>query len=97
MKAVLYAFKGGADGANPVAGLLTLTTCMGQQVMAVPRITERLGAISPSGSEKVLYSFTGGQDGGDTHGSFAFNVRGTLTGRPMTRAVRNFYYGTVFR
>ncbi len=94
-EAMLYAFKGGADGANPVAGLLDLNgTLYGTTSYGGAKNYGTVFTISPSGSEKVLYSFTGGQDGGTPMGRL-LNVRGTLYGTTYTGGA-NFYYGTVF-
>lgn len=62
---VLYSFKGGSDGANPVAGLIAdlsgnlYGTTEGGGSSGVGTVFR----LSKSGKEKVLYSFTGGTDG----------------------------------
>jgi len=60
---VLYRFKGGADGGNPLAGLIAVngvlygTTARGGNWGTVFEVTT-------SGKERVLYRFKGGRDGG---------------------------------
>ncbi|MGA2003809.1 MAG: choice-of-anchor tandem repeat GloVer-containing protein [Terriglobales bacterium] len=83
---VLYAFTGGADGANPWAGLaidaqgnLYGTTnqggvgCQGYGCGTVFMLT-------PSGRETVLYRFTGGADGAYPSAGLIFDAQGNLYG-----------------
>jgi uncharacterized repeat protein (TIGR03803 family) len=69
---VLYAFKGGADGANPFAGLIdergTLygTTFFGGGSACKSSLGDGCGTVfslTTSGQETVLHSFAGGSDG----------------------------------
>lgn len=72
---VLYAFKGDTDGAVPEAGFTELggmlygTTAYGGDTTCQvafgdpPYGCGTVYAISPSGIERVLYAFSGGQDG----------------------------------
>src|SRR5271166_876296 len=79
---VLYTFTGGADGGNPVGGLirddkgnLYGTTCCGG--------THGAGTVfvlDKAGKETVLYSFTGGQDGDQPYASLIRDARGNLYG-----------------
>ena len=96
VETMLYAFKGGADGANPTAGLINVggilygTTYYGGG-------TNNYGTvftISPAGVEKVLYSFKGGTDGANPMGRL-LEFNGTLYGTTYTGGAHN-YYGTVF-
>jgi uncharacterized repeat protein (TIGR03803 family) len=92
---MLYAFRGGADGANPTAGLIDVggilygTTSYGGRHNYGTVFT-----ITPDVREKVLYSFTGGMDGGNPMGRLV-NYYGVLYGTTYTGGV-NHYYGTVF-
>lgn len=77
---VLYRFKGGADGEEPVGGVITINGT----VFMLYGTTEYGGTnndgtvyeISKSGKERVLYSFKGGTDG-------AFPVAGLAGGNGM--------------
>jgi len=88
---VLYSFKGGADGANPYSGViqdssgdLYGTTYQGGAANAgvVYRVT-------PSGQEKVLYSFTGGADGGHPYAGVLADSASTLYGTASTGGAGN--------
>jgi uncharacterized repeat protein (TIGR03803 family) len=79
---VLYNFKGGADGANPYAGVIRNsagnfygTTYQGGAANA--GVVYRTDA---SGHEKVLYSFTGGADGGNPYAGVMADSSGNLYG-----------------
>ena len=68
---LLYTFTGGADGGVPTAGLtrdasgnLYGTTLFGGTVGAGV-----VFKVSPTGTETVLYTFTGGADGGNPFGA----------------------------
>jgi uncharacterized repeat protein (TIGR03803 family) len=81
---VLYNFTGGSDGAAPVAGLIadaagnlygtasrggTGTFCCGTVFQ-----------LTPSGDLTVLYSFTGGSDGGNPRAGLIADAAGNLYG-----------------
>jgi uncharacterized repeat protein (TIGR03803 family) len=97
---VLYSFTGGADGANPQAGLiqddrgnLYGTTyqggsCGGSGCGVVFR-------LSKTGKETVLYSFTGGPDGAYPEAGLIQDPRGNLYGTTSKGGYSN--NGTVFR
>ncbi len=96
VETMLYAFKGGADGANPTAGLINVggilygTTYYGGGINNYGTVF----TISPAGVEKVLYSFKGGADGANPMGRL-LEFNGTLYGTTYTGGAHN-YYGTVF-
>jgi uncharacterized repeat protein (TIGR03803 family) len=79
---VRYSFKGGADGAYPLAGLIRdakdnlygTTTYGGASGQGV------VFKLSPSGAETILYTFTGGADGADPHSALLRDAAGNLYG-----------------
>jgi uncharacterized repeat protein (TIGR03803 family) len=84
-ESVLYSFAGGSDGANPyfsgvvfdAAGNMYGTTQLGGGGNGT------VFKLTPSGSgwiESVLYSFTGGSDGGDPVSSVILDAAGNLYG-----------------
>jgi uncharacterized repeat protein (TIGR03803 family) len=96
---VLYAFSGGSDGGTPLAGLildkagnLYGTTWLGGALSAgtVFQLTRTAGHWT----ENVLYSFTGGQDGGNPTGDLIFDSVGNLYGTTELGGKHNA--GTVF-
>jgi len=95
---VLYAFKGGSDGANPtgvidVNGTLYGTTGDGGDGSACFGGCGTVFSITPSGKETVLYAFQGGNDGIDPQGGL-ISVKGTLYGTTWSGGALDG--GTVF-
>ncbi len=93
-EAVVYSFKGGSDGANPSASLVSMggilygTTRYGGSGFGT------VFSINPAtGAEAVAYSFTGGSDGG-TPLAELINVGGALYG--TTAAGGKFGKGAVY-
>lgn len=75
---VLYSFKGGIDGADPVGGLISDksgnlygTTFYGGQPECNGYGCGVVFKITPTGSETVLYAFKGGNDGWEPDGLIA--------------------------
>ncbi|MBZ5538963.1 MAG: hypothetical protein LAN61_00440 [Acidobacteriia bacterium] len=98
---VLYSFTGGADGANPRAGLvqdgrgnLYSTTYNGGSGSCVVGcgIVFKLDVIR--NEEKVLYTFTGGADGSNPSGVI-LDKAGNLYGTTLNYGSSG--YGTVFK
>jgi uncharacterized repeat protein (TIGR03803 family) len=97
IETVLYSFAGGTDASFPFCtmvwdtdGNLYGTTVFGG--------TYNQGAVfraSPSGTETVLYSFTGGDDGGQPAAGLVRDPKGNLFG--TTQKGGAFGNGTVFR
>jgi uncharacterized repeat protein (TIGR03803 family) len=99
---VLYSFQGLPDGNQPVAGLvrdsarnLYGTTAFG----GVPTSDFADGGgtvfeISPTGTETVLYRFTGGADGGNPEGPLLLRS-GTLYGNTVNGGIGD--NGTIFK
>ena len=79
---VLYSFTGGADGAHPWAGVVRdengnlYGTAGGGGAFGHGVVFE----VDPTGKETVLYSFTGGTDGGFPYGGLVRDKQGNLYG-----------------
>jgi len=100
----LYAFTGGTDGANPSAGVILdakgniygttsnggdLNSCNGLGCGVVFK-------LDTSGTETVLYSFTGGDDGANpVDVGVIQDVKGNLYGTTWQQGASG--YGTVFK
>lgn len=95
--AMLHSFKGGGDGFDPVGGLIA------DSAGNLYGTTSSGGAfghgtvfkLSPAGSETVLYSFTGGKDGGDPLAELIADASGNLYGTAQTGGTSG--YGVVFK
>src|SRR5579864_8152736 len=92
---VLYAFKGGSDGANPSAeviedakGKLYRTTITGDLLLA-----RNMFKLSRMGKEIVLHRFNGGDDGKIPAGPVIMDAEGSLYGTTFA----NSNEGTVFK
>jgi len=101
-ESVLYTFKGGADGANPAAGLIHINgTLYGTTEHGGAYGAGTVFSVSPGGQQTVLYSFTGGLDGAYPVARL-LNVNGTLYGTTSAGGNENCYTdnqigcGTVF-
>jgi len=104
----IYEFAGGSnDGANPIGGLvadkagnLYGTTGTGGSYTDCSPFGQTCGVVfelSPSGgswTEAVLYTFTGGLDGGEPLAGLAIDAQGNLYG--TTAIGGSFGSGTVF-
>lgn len=79
-ESVLYAFQNGLDGAEPSSDLIQDKSgnLYGTALIGGADYSGVVFEVTPSGTEKVLYTFTGGADGnlpystliGDGHGNF---------------------------
>jgi uncharacterized repeat protein (TIGR03803 family) len=81
-KQVVYSFKGGTtDGSDPQSGLINVNGMLyGTTADGGAGSAGTVYAVDPStGTEKILYSFTGGSDGGSPYAGL-INVAGTLYG-----------------
>lgn len=95
---VLYSFKGGSDGANPVAGLVadSLGNLYGTTEFGGPSGVGTVFRLSKTGKEKVLYSFTGGSDGCYPTGGLLPDAAGNLYGT-ASECGGSGIYGTLFK
>ena len=98
---VLHSFTGGADGANPYAGLVlsghTLygTTNYGGSGNGKDGHGVVFELDIKTGVETVLYTFTGGADGGYPFAGLVQDKKGILYGTTWSGGA-NTYWGTVF-
>jgi uncharacterized repeat protein (TIGR03803 family) len=88
---VLYAFTGGTDGGDPQAGVLQDPegNLYGTTYSGGAHGAGAVYKLSPKGRESVLYSFTGGSDGGSPEAGVVRDAAGNLYGRliPEGRAM----------
>lgn len=93
----LYTFSGGADGANPYATLIEDTK--GNLYGTAMNGGSGVGAagygvvfeVSPAGAETVLYTFTGGADGGNPTSGLLMDSKGNLYGTTQGGGVSGEY------
>jgi len=91
----LYSFTGGADGANPLAGLFQGSdgSFYGTTIQGGMYYYGTVFKISASGAFTNLYSFTGGADGANPAGGLVQGSDGNFYG---TTSRGGNGYGTVF-
>jgi uncharacterized repeat protein (TIGR03803 family) len=106
---VLYRFTGGTDGSVPSYGSLVIdaegnlygTTEQGGDLTCFfGRGCGVVFKVDPSGNETVLYSFTGGKDGGSPHAGVVRDSQGNLYGTTLSGGYLpcgNGGCGTVFK
>jgi uncharacterized repeat protein (TIGR03803 family) len=93
----LYSFTGGADGANPYAAVIedaqgnlygtTMNGGAGVGAAGFGVVFE----VSPTGSETVLYTFTGGADGGEPSSGLLMDSKGNLYGTTQGGGISGEY------
>ena len=83
---VLYSFTGGADGGWPVAGVVrdSAGNLYGSTEQGGPWGWGVVYMVDPAGQETVLYSFTGGADGGYPCANVLRGPAGNLYGTART-------------
>jgi hypothetical protein len=93
-KTVLYSFVGGAEGANPSAGVISDsagnlygTTALGG--LGRGTVFELTPGQNDTWIEKVLYSFSGGADGGSPSGGLVIDKAGNLYGTASGGGIGN--------
>ncbi|MGH6838940.1 MAG: choice-of-anchor tandem repeat GloVer-containing protein [Methylocella sp.] len=79
---VLYSFTGGTDGGFPFAGLIADSSgnLYGTTLAGGVSGEGVVFKLTPSGTETVLYSLTGGSDGGAPEGGLTADSSGNLFG-----------------
>ena len=79
---VLYNFTGRRTGGNPYAGLVrdAAGNLYGTTYFGGSSNYGAVFKVDTSGTETVLYSFTGGADGGNPYGSLVRDAAGNLYG-----------------
>ena len=103
-ESILYSFSPGPDGMNPAAEVLL--DGAGNLYGTAPQGGQGCSGLgcgvvyelshSPNGwTETVLYSFSGGNDGGDPYGGLIFDAAGNLYGTTLYGGTNN-PGGTVF-
>jgi uncharacterized repeat protein (TIGR03803 family) len=97
---ILYRFLGGAQGMHPETGLIRdqdgnlYGTTYGTAGLFPPFFYGTIFKLDPAGTHTLLYSFTGGLDGGSPSGGLVRDEAGNLYG--ATRQGGSFKQGTVF-
>ena len=83
---VLYSFTGGPDGGNPYAGVIRDPAghLYGTTVYGGTPGYGVVFELDPAGNETVLYSFTGGADGGSPYAGVIRDPAGNLFGTAQT-------------
>ncbi len=95
-ESVLYTFTGGADGSGPLASLIRdkQGNLYGTTGYGGASGNGAVFKLAPDGTETVLYSFTGGNDGGLPYGSL-IRDKGDLYGTTLFGGA--YGAGTVFK
>jgi uncharacterized repeat protein (TIGR03803 family) len=98
---VLYSFTGGADGSNPYAGVIadSAGNLYGTTYIGGTANAGVVFKLTPSGQETVLYTLTGGADGGNPYAGVIADPDGNLYGTTVTGGAAYFYYaaGVVYK
>ena len=97
-QSVLHKFTGKNDGGSPRAGLIidSAGILYGTTVYGGTHRAGTVFKVNPlSAQEKVLYSFSGGADGGDPYGGLVRDSLGNLYGTTYYGGA--FGYGTIFK
>jgi|HubBroStandDraft_1064217.scaffolds.fasta_scaffold08089_3 uncharacterized repeat protein (TIGR03803 family) len=96
---VLYSFTGGADGANPYAGVIldSAGNLYGTTYQGGTSNSGVVYKLTPAGQEAVLYAFTGGADGGNPYGGVVSDPEGNLYGTTYAGGNQYNHAGVVYR
>jgi uncharacterized repeat protein (TIGR03803 family) len=94
---VIYSFAGAPDGMDPEAGLLrdSKGNLFGTTETGGASGYGTVFGVNPAGAEKVLYSFSGGADGGNPTASLVQDSQGSLYGTTFSGGTNG--NGTVFK
>ena len=92
---LLHTFSAGADGANPVGGLIldSKGNLFGTTIGGGAQNAGVVFEITAAGMEKILYTFTGGTDGGSSEAGLTVDANGNLYG---TTGSGGLGHGVVF-
>jgi uncharacterized repeat protein (TIGR03803 family) len=95
---VLHSFAGGADGANPYAGLIrdSAGNFYGTTFYGGASNYGIVFKVDTTRTETVLYSFTGGADGGNPSAGVIRDSAGNLYGATTIGGAPGMGYGVVF-
>jgi len=90
-QSVLYTFTGGADGGLPVSGVIrdSADNLYGTTYWGGTANAGAVYKIDTSGHESVLYSFTGGADGGNPNAGVIGDSAGNLYGTTVSGGTAN--------
>jgi uncharacterized repeat protein (TIGR03803 family) len=88
---ILHSFRGGTDGASPYSGVLLSSSgaLYGTTYQGGAANSGVVYEIAPSGNEKLLYSFTGGADGGNPYAGVIADASGNLYGTTYKGGTKN--------
>ncbi len=88
---VLYSFTGGADGGNPYGGVVrdAAGNLYGTTVYGGAASSGVVFKVDSSGHETVLYTFSGGDDGGYPYAGVIRDSSGNLYGTAQQGGTRN--------
>jgi uncharacterized repeat protein (TIGR03803 family) len=98
VESTIYNFTGGADGGEPLFETLVRDALGNFYGTAAGGGAHNFGVVfevTPSGTETVLYSFTGGADGATPSGGVVLDAEGNLYG--TTGDGGRYNQGTVFK
>jgi uncharacterized repeat protein (TIGR03803 family) len=97
VETVLYTFSGGADGGSPWAGVVQDSdgNLYGTTEIGGAYNYGTVFKLTPSGTETVLYSFSGGTDGAFPLDGLTFDAEGNLYGTTYEGGI--LQNGTVFQ
>lgn len=96
---VLYSFTGGSDGKSPNDGLIADEegNLYGTAAFGGAFDQGVVFKVAPSGSEEVVYSFTGSSDGGEPWGRLVRDTQGNFYGTTYADGSFHFSFGVVFK
>jgi uncharacterized repeat protein (TIGR03803 family) len=96
---VLYSFKGGTDGGNPYGGVIldSLGNLYGTSMSGGEYGFGTVYKLDTNDNETVLYSFTGGADGGNPQAGVIFDAAGNLYGTGTEGGTANGAAGVLFK
>jgi len=88
---VLHSFQGGTDGANPYSGVIEdpAGNLYGTTYQGGSSGAGVVYKVDPSGQETVLYTFTGGADGGHPYAGVIVDSSGNLFGTTYSGGLTN--------